>query len=74
MIVLLDVSYGQNINFRSQEEVDQFDQSITEITGNVTIGNYEAQYGERISNLDALSNLERIDGDLYFKGLFTLES
>ena len=49
---------AQNTTLTTQAEVDAWDQSITELTGTVTIS------GNDITNIDALSNLSSIIGTL----------
>ena len=49
---------AQNTTLSTQAEVDAWDQSITELTGTVTIS------GNDITNIDALSNLSSIIGTL----------
>jgi uncharacterized repeat protein (TIGR01451 family) len=60
-LTLLSISfsglYGQ-VTLSTQAEVDAWDQSITELTGDVTIS------GNDITNVDALSNLTSISGIL----------
>ncbi len=50
-----------NLNFLSQGEIDSFNTNITQINGNLHIGNYLLT---DINNLYRLRNIESINGDL----------
>lgn len=54
---------SQNVSLITQEDVDAFDQSITEIDGDLRIGTVGGT--SNISNLENLSNLQSVKRNLY---------
>ena len=57
-------SFGQDVTFQTQAEVDAFDPSTTVINGDLRFEGMSWQTPSDISNLATLSNLETVNGNL----------
>lgn len=69
LLILISIqlaSYGQDVTLMTQADVDAFDPTTTQVNGNLRIGGSgwsESELSD-ITNIDNLSNLQQISGNL----------